>query len=118
MKATWSATRNACCRLWVTITTPTLSRRPTISSSIVAVEIGSSAEQGSSSSSTSGFGGERARDAQALLLAPGEAQRRTVQVAGDLVVEARPRSASSLASISSGVRRRRRPRAGRCSARA
>ena len=54
MKATWSATRCACCRLWVTITIAISVRSETIVSSITWVEIGSSAEQGSSSSSTSG----------------------------------------------------------------
>ena len=53
-KAVWSATRAACCMLWVTMTIVKRPLRLCISSSIEAVAIGSSAEAGSSSSSTSG----------------------------------------------------------------
>ena len=43
------------------------------------VAIGSSADAGSSINSTSGFDGERPRDAQPLLLPAGERERRVVQ---------------------------------------
>ena len=72
----------------MTITTATSSRSFTISSSITCVDCGSSAEHGSSSSSTSGCGGERAGDAEPLLLAAGEPQRGVVEVVGDLVEQA------------------------------
>jgi hypothetical protein len=51
-----------------------------ISSSIFAVVTGSSAEQGSSSKQHFGIDGQRARDAQTLLLAAGKRKRRFVQV--------------------------------------
>ena len=54
MNAVRSATRAACCMLWVTITIVTRCLSSSISSSIFSVAIGSSAEQGSSISSTSG----------------------------------------------------------------
>ena len=47
-----------------------------MSSSIFAVAIGSSAEVGSSNSRISGLGRERAGDAQTLLLAARQAERR------------------------------------------
>ena len=50
-----SATRAACCMLCVTMTMVQLSLSWKIRSSILAVAMGSSAEQGSSSSSTSGL---------------------------------------------------------------
>src|ERR1017187_8055485 len=49
-----SATRAACCMLWVTITMVHWSFKVNSKSSILAVAMGSSAEQGSSSRSTSG----------------------------------------------------------------
>src|SRR5262249_50258094 len=54
MNAVVSATRAACCMLWVTIAIVTRSLSSAMSSSIRSVAIGSSAEQGSSMSSTSG----------------------------------------------------------------
>ena len=54
MKAVRSATRAACCMLWVTITIVTRDLSWSISSSILSVAIGSSAEQGSSIRITSG----------------------------------------------------------------
>ena len=54
MKAVRSATRAACCMLWVTITIVTRVLSWSISSSIFSVAIGSSAEQGSSIRITSG----------------------------------------------------------------
>ena len=72
----------------MTITIATSSRSRTISSSMIAVERGSSAEHGSSSSSTSGRTASDARDAEPLLLAAGEPQRRVVEVVLDLVAEA------------------------------
>ena len=54
MNTVVSATRAACCMLWVTITIVTRSLSSPISSSILSVATGSSAEQGSSMSSTSG----------------------------------------------------------------
>ena len=54
MNATLSPTRRACCMLWVTITIARSSRRSPISCSMTCVERGSSAEHGSSISSTSG----------------------------------------------------------------
>ena len=50
-----SAQRAACCMLWVTMTMVKSRFNSSISSSILAVEIGSSAEVGSSRSTTSGF---------------------------------------------------------------
>ena len=55
MKAVRSATRAACCMLWVTITIVTRCLSSAISSSILSVAIGSSAEQGSSIRITSGL---------------------------------------------------------------
>src|SRR5262249_27391252 len=54
MKAVKSDTRAACCMLWVTITIVYSSLSSSINSSIFAVEIGSSAEHGSSNRITSG----------------------------------------------------------------
>src|SRR5436190_1054615 len=54
MNAVVSATRAACCMLWVTIAIVTRWRSSAISSSIRSVATGSSAEQGSSISSTCG----------------------------------------------------------------
>ena len=54
MNAVVSATRPACCMLWVTTAIVTLSLSWPISSSIFSVATGSSAEQGSSISRTSG----------------------------------------------------------------
>ena len=88
MKATWSATRWACCRLWVTITIAISLRSATIVSSITWVEIGSSAEQGSSSSSTSGrTASERAMQSRCCW-PPESAQGRVVEVVLDLLEEA------------------------------
>ena len=53
-KAVLSETREACCMLWVTITTVYSFLSSWMSSSIANVEIGSSAEHGSSMSRTSG----------------------------------------------------------------
>src|SRR3990172_6629987 len=53
-KATWSEMRAACCMLWGTTAIVYFSLRSSISSSIFAVDIGSSAEHGSSIRSTSG----------------------------------------------------------------
>ena len=50
-----SETRAACCMLWVTITIVNSSFSSIIRSSILPVEIGSSAEQGSSIRITSGW---------------------------------------------------------------
>ena len=54
-KAQFWDTRWACCMLWVTMTTVTSSAISRIVSSIRRVEVGSSAEQGSSMSSTDGL---------------------------------------------------------------
>src|SRR5713226_1311240 len=72
--------------LCVTITIVQFSFKWKSSSSIFAVLTASSAEQGSSSSSTSGSTA-RARDAQPLLLAAGEAVSRFVQLVLDLFPE-------------------------------
>ena len=53
-KAVRSETRAACCMLWVTITMVYWSFSSLIRSSMASVEIGSSAEQGSSISTTCG----------------------------------------------------------------
>ena len=82
-------TRAACCMLWVTMTIVKRSRSSWISSSIFAVEIGSSAEVGSSSRMISGPNGDRARDAQALLLAARERQGARVELVLDLVPQRR-----------------------------
>jgi hypothetical protein len=55
MYAVKSETRAACCMLWVTIATVYSDFNSCTSSSILAVEIGSSAEVGSSSRMTEGF---------------------------------------------------------------
>src|SRR6195256_607871 len=54
MKAVKSETRAPCCMLWVTITRVYSDFSSSISSSILAVEIGSSAEHGSSNRMTFG----------------------------------------------------------------
>ena len=90
MNATLSATRWACARLCVTITTARSRRSSPISSSITPVEIGSSALHGSSISSTSGRGAIARAMHSRCCWPPGEAQRRAVEVVADLVVETRP----------------------------
>ena len=59
-------------------------------SSIRRVDVGSSAEQGSSISSTSGSDGQRPGDAQPLLLAAGERAARLAEAVLDLVPQAGP----------------------------
>ena len=87
MKAVNCEMRAACCMLWVTMTMVKSSRSCSISSSILPVEIGSSAEVGSSSRITSGLLRDGARDAEALLLAAGEAHAGLPQLVLDLVPE-------------------------------
>ena len=60
-----------------------------IRSSMRAVAIGSSAEHGSSIRITSGLDRDRARDAQALLLAPRQAERALLELVLDLVPQRR-----------------------------
>ena len=85
MKAVNCEMRAACCMLCVTITMVNSARSCSISSSILPVEIGSSAEVGSSSRITSGLLRDGARDAQALLLAAGEAHAGLAQLVLHLV---------------------------------
>jgi len=68
MNAVESLTRAACCMLCVTITSVQDGFNSNSNSSIFAVFTGSSAEQGSSKSSTSGSQSQRPGDAQSLLL--------------------------------------------------
>ncbi len=88
--------------LWVTITIVTCDASSSTVSSIRRVEVGSSAEQGSSISSTSGAHGQRAGDAEPLLLAARERAAGLAEPVLDLVPQARARvrhcstSASSL----------------------
>ncbi len=87
MKATWSATRIACCRLCVTITIATLCAQA--DDQLLDRRGGDRVERraGLVKQQYLGAGGKRARDAQPLLLASGEAQRGMVEVAGHLLVE-------------------------------
>ena len=80
MKAVTSETRAACCMLWVTATIVYSSVSDDMSSSMMAVAIGSSDAVGSSISKTSGSRGNRARDAEPLLLAAGESQRARIEL--------------------------------------
>ena len=66
--------------LWVTMAIVYCDFSSSMSSSTLAVEMGSSAEQGSSNRMTSGFTATDARDAQALLLAAGEAETGGVEL--------------------------------------
>ena len=75
-KAVPSDTRAACCMLWVTMTIVYSSLISCIRSSMRAVAMGSSAEHGSSIRITSGSRGDGPGDAQALLLAAGQADGR------------------------------------------
>src|ERR1039458_837371 len=88
-----SATRAACCMLCVTITMVHWSLRVNISSSILAVAMGSRAEHGSSSRSTSGSTA-RARDAQSRLLAAGERIGRVVELVLDFAPKGGPLQAA------------------------
>ena len=85
-----SATRAACCMLWVTITMVHCSFSPNISSSILAVAIGSSAEHGSSKQQHFGIDGQRPRDAQALLLSARKCVRRFVKLVLHFIPKRRP----------------------------
>ena len=69
--AVMSATRIACCMLWVTIAIVYSFFSSSISSSMRRVAIGSRAEHGSSIEQHRRLGCDRARNAQALLLATG-----------------------------------------------
>ena len=71
-----SLTRAACCMLWVTMTIVYSLLISCIRSSMRAVAIGSSAEHGSSISTTSGSTAIGAGDAEPLLLATGQAHGR------------------------------------------
>ena len=87
--AVLSDTRAACCMLWVTITIEYSSLSSIIRSSIFPVEIGSSAEQGSSIRITSGSTAIAAGDAESLLLAARHAVGVVVESVLDLVPERR-----------------------------
>ncbi len=89
MKATWSATRSACWRLWVTITTATLLAQP--HDQLLDRRGGDRVERRARlvEQQHLGLGGERPRDAQPLLLAAGEPHRRALEILADLVVQAR-----------------------------
>ncbi len=76
--ACWE-TRAACCMLWVTMTIVTCVRSSAIVSSIRRVDVGSSAEHGSSISRTFGLDGQRSGDAEPLLLPTGERGARACQ---------------------------------------
>ncbi len=91
--AQFCETRAACCMLWVTMTIVTWSRSSAMVSSIRRVEVGSSAEHGSSISSTSGRDRQRPGDAQPLLLAAGQRAAGRPQPAVHLVPQAGPAQA-------------------------
>ncbi len=88
MKATLSATRCACWRLWVTITIAISERRPTIELLDHRGRHRVERRAGLVEEQDLGSHGKRASDAEALLLAAGECQRRMVEVVLDLLVEA------------------------------
>ena len=87
--AVMSATRAACCMLCVTITIVYSRLSSWIRSSMRAVEIGSSAERGLVHQDHVGLDGDRAGDAEPLLLAAGEAERVVLESVLDLVPERR-----------------------------
>src|SRR3978361_2261727 len=88
-KAVSSETRAACCMLWVTMTIVYSAFSSWIRSSTAEVEIGSREEHGSAISSNSRPAARAAGDAEALLLATGEAHPRLVQSVLHLVPQVR-----------------------------
>ena len=72
----------------MTITTATSSRSFTIRSSITCGRLRVERRAGLVEQQHLGLGGERPRDAEPLLLAAGEPQRRVVEVVFDLLEEA------------------------------
>ena len=89
MNAVMSEARAACCMLWVTITIVYWFLISSMRSSILAVAIGSRAEQGSSMRITSGSTASAARDAEALLLTARQREGALLQLVLDLVEQSR-----------------------------
>ena len=89
-KAVRSLTRAACCMLWVTITIVYSVLISCIRSSMRAVAIGSRAEHGSSIRIDLGLDGDGPGDAEALLLAAGQAHGRLLEPVLDLVPQRGP----------------------------
>ena len=104
MKAVYCEMRAACCMLWVTMTMVNSVRSCSISSSILPVEIGSSAEVGSSKRIDLRALGDGAGDAEALLLAAGEAHAGLAQLVLDLVPQRRLAQGALDALVELGAR--------------